>query len=113
MKPTEDTLAAEIGLLASGILDAELRHVRGFSTLKDQGLAAITILIGEAHARELLSGAEMADEMRDLNVLVIRFSRTLPGLTQNTRERLVRGVTRLLFRTLSGFAPIPPVTAIA
>lgn len=104
-----DSLAAEIGLVVSGILKTDLTLLRGYSQAKARAIASFTMLLGEAYAAGRMSDVQLAREMEELERMVVRFVRNIQALATTTIERVLRGVGALLMKVLLGLTGLPPL----
>jgi len=99
-----DAIAAEIGQTVSSILATDIALVRGYSEAKARAIAGFTLMIGESYAGGRLSDAALAEELAELDRMVVRFVRNIAALATTTLERLIGGVAAVLRRVLGLFA---------
>jgi len=105
-----DALTSEIGLVVTSILNTDLALLRGYSQAKARAIAGFTLLLAEGHASGSISGEQLADEMTELERMVVRFVRNIQALAITTIERLLRGIGNLLLATLSQVTGLPALT---
>ncbi|MFQ5565558.1 MAG: hypothetical protein ACE5EU_04270 [Paracoccaceae bacterium] len=105
-----DQLTAEIGLVVSKILETDLALLRGYSQAKARAIASFTLLLGEGYAAGTVSEEQMAQEMEELERMVVRFVRNIQALATTTIERLLRGIGDLLMATLRQVTGLPALT---
>ena len=96
-----DQLTAGIGLAVSNIVSTDLALLRGYSRAKARAIASFTVLLGEGYASGSISEEQMAQEMEELERMVVRFVRNIQALATTTIERLLRGIGDLLMAALS------------
>ena len=105
-----DQLTAEIGLVVSKIVRADLALLRGYSQAKARAIASFTFVLGEGYAAGTIPEAQMKREMEELERMVIRFVRNIQALATTTIERVLRGLGDLLMATLrqvTGLSNLP------
>jgi hypothetical protein len=105
-----DALTSEIGLVVTSILNTDLALLRGYSQAKARAIAGFTLLLAEGHASGSISGEQLADEMTELERMVVRFVRNIQALAITAIERLLRGIGNLLMATLSQVTGLPALT---
>ena len=103
-------LTSEIGLVVTSILGTDLALLRGYSQAKARAIASFTLLLGEGYAAGSISEEQMAQEMEELERMVVRFVRNIQALATTTIERLLRGIGDLLMATLSQVTGLPALT---
>ena len=102
-----DQLTAGIGLAVSNIVSTDLALLRGYSRAKARAIASFTVLLGEGYASGSISDEQMAQEMEELERMVVRFVRNIQALATTTVERLLRGIGDLLMATLRQVTGLP------
>ena len=105
-----DQLTAGIGAAVSTILSTDLALLRGYSRAKARAIASFTVLLGEGYASGSISDEQMAQEMEELERMVVRFVRNIQALATTTIERLLRGIGDLLMATLRQVTGLPALT---
>ena len=105
-----DQLTAGIGAAVSSIVRTDLALLRGYSRAKARAIASFTLLLGEGYASGGISEEQMAQEMEELERMVVRFVRNIQALATTTIERLLRGIGNLLMATLSQVTGLPALT---
>ena len=105
-----DQLTAGIGAAVSTILSTDLALLRGYSRAKARAIASFTVLLGEGYASGSISDEQMAQEMEELERMVVRFVRNIQALATTTIERLLRGIGDLLMAALSRVTGLPALT---
>ncbi len=105
-----DTLTAGIGRTVSTIIRTDLALLRGYSQAKARAIASFTLLLGEGYASGSISEQQMAQEMDELERMVVRFVRNIQALATTTIERLFRGIGDLLMTTLRQVTGLPALT---
>ena len=102
-----DQLTAGIGAAVSTILSTDLALLRGYSRAKARAIASFTELLGEGYASGSISDEQMAQEMEELERMVVRFVRNIRALATTTIERLLRGIGDLLMAALRQVTGLP------
>ena len=107
-----DNLVRDMGAAMSGILNTDVKLLRGYSRTKAKTIARFTKLIAEGYASGEIDDAEMEDELDELDDMVARFVRNIRALANTTIERLIKAVTTSLYGAIKGVAagagvPIP------
>ncbi|MCH8166971.1 MAG: hypothetical protein IID49_00160 [Proteobacteria bacterium] len=102
-----DQLTAGIGAAVSTILSTDLALLRGYSRAKARAIASFTVLLGEGYASGSISDEQMAQEMEELERMVVRFVRNIQALATTTIERLLRGIGDLLMAALRQVTGLP------
>ncbi len=105
-----DTLTAGIGLAVSNIVSTDLALLRGYSQAKARAIASFTLPLGEGYAAGSISEEQMAQEMEELERMVVRFVRNIQALATTTIERLLRGIGDLLMAVLGQVTGLPALT---
>ncbi len=105
-----DTLTAGIGLTVTSIVSTDLALLRGYSRAKARAIASFTLLLGEGYAAGSITEEQMAQEMEELERMVVRFVRNIQALATTTIERLLRGIGDLLMAALSQVTGLPALT---
>jgi hypothetical protein len=105
-----DTLTAGIGVAVSSIVSTDLALLRGYSRAKARAIASFTLLLGEGYAAGSISEEQMAQEMEELERMVVRFVRNIQALATTTVERLLRGIGDLLMATLRQVIGLPALS---
>ena len=107
-----DQLTAGIGLAVSKIVSTDLALLRGYSQAKARAIASFTVLLGEGYASGSISEEQMAQEMEELERMVVRFVRNIQALATTTIERLLRGIGDLLMAALSRVTGLPALILV-
>lgn len=100
MADTFEQLTAEIGIVVTRILRADLALLAGYSQAKAQAIARFTVALGEGYAAGTMSEAELGREKEELERMVIRFVRNIQALATITIERLIHGISEVLSMSL-------------
>lgn len=110
MADSFEALTAEIGLVTTRILRADLALLAGYSQAKASAIARFTLALGEGYASGSITGAELEREKEELERMVIRFVRNIQALATVTIERLIHGITEALSLTLRQLTGLPGFT---
>lgn len=97
MSISVDDLIGDIGNVMNDILTKDVKLLRGYSETKAKSIARYTKLIAESYAAGEIDEAELQEELDELNLMIERFVRNLKALTNTTVERLIAGVTNVLY----------------
>ncbi len=107
-----DQLTAGIGAAVSSIVRTDLALLRGYSQAKARAIASFTLLLGKGYASGSISEQQMAQEMDELERMVVRFVRNIQALATTTIERLLRGIGDMLMGALRQVTGPPALTLV-
>lgn len=110
MTQSIDSLTADIGTVATRILQTDIALLRGYSQAKARSIASFTLILGRAYAAGTMNQSQMEEEAAELERMVVRFVRNIQALAATTIERLLSGISQLLMGVLRQLTGLPALT---
>ena len=105
-------LAQSMADAMTGVLETDVKLLRGYSETKAKTIARFARLIAEGYANGEIDQNELETELDELDMMVERYVRNIRALANTTIERLISAVTGVLYGAIKAAAatagvPIP------